>query len=207
MAQFGCIWPKGELHREDTLKAVGEDGRKIPLQSRITAYYKDGSIKWTAHTAKAKRLGERFCVERLKKGEKEVSVEHSLRLTEQKEGILVETDRISFFAGSSGEKLTSDYRVDGKCRIMAFTSVLRLERRTEEGENVSSAVTGLTGRIRKVTAEEAGPLRAVLKFGGIHKNDADEKSPSSCGSLWGRMIAVWICSIPLNMTDARRRTF
>lgn len=177
MAQFGCIWPKGELHREDALKAVGEDGRKIPLQSRITAYYKDGSIKWTAHTAKAKGLGEHFCVERLKKGEKEAAAQHSLRLTEQKNGILVETDRVSFFAGASGEKLISDYRVDGKCRIMALTSVLRLERRTWEGENVSSAVTGFTGRIQKVTAEEAGPLRAVLKFEGIHKNDAEEMIP------------------------------
>ena len=98
MAQFGCIWPKGELHREDALKAVGEDGRKIPLQSRIMAYYKDGSIKWTAHTAKAKGLGEHVCVERLKKGEKEAAAQHSLRLTEQKNGILVETDRVSFFA-------------------------------------------------------------------------------------------------------------
>ena len=60
MAQFGCIWPKGELHREDALKAVGEDGRKIPLQSRIMAYYKDGSIKWTAQYGKGERAGRAF---------------------------------------------------------------------------------------------------------------------------------------------------
>lgn len=175
MAQFGCIWPKGELHCKDAVKAVTKDGKRIPVQSRVTAYYKDGSIKWTAHTAEAKELGKCFNVEQLESQEQEAAAKHTIRITEQKNGFLVETDRISFLAESSGEKLISNYCIDGICRLSSLTSVLKLERRKEEGEEFLSSVTQLTGRIQSVTAEETGPLRAVLRFEGIHQNDMETK--------------------------------
>lgn len=177
MAQFGCIWPKGELHCKDAVKAVTKDGKRIPVQSRVTAYYKDGSIKWTAHTAEAKELGKCFNVEQLESQEQEAAAKHTIRITEQKNGFLVETDRISFLAESSGEKLISNYCIDGICRLSSLTSVLKLERRKEEGEEFLSSVTQLTGRIQSVTAEETGPLRAVLRFEGIHQNDMETKIP------------------------------
>lgn len=177
MAQFGCIWPKGELHCKDAVKAVTKDGKRIPVQSRVTAYYKDGSIKWTAHTAEAKELGKCFNVEQLESQEQEAAAKHTIRITEQKNGFLVETDRISFLAESSGEKLISDYCIDGICRLSSLTSVLKLERRKEEGGTLLSSVTQLTGRIQSVTAEETGPLRAVLRFEGIHQNDMETKIP------------------------------
>lgn len=177
MAQFGCIWPKGELHCKDAVKAVTKDGKRIPVQSRVTAYYKDGSIKWTAHTAEAKELGKCFNVEQLESQEQEAAAKNTIRITEQKNGFLVETDRISFLAESSGEKLISNYCIDGICRLSSLTSVLKLERRKEEGEEFLSSVTQLTGRIQSVTAEETGPLRAVLRFEGIHQNDMETKIP------------------------------
>lgn len=177
MAQFGCIWPKGELHCKDAVKAVTKEGKRIPVQSRATAYYKDGSIKWTAHTAEAKELGKCFSVEQLEDQEQEAAAKHTIRITEQKNGFLVETDHISFLAEASGEKLISNYCIDGICRIRSLTSVLKLERRKEEGGALLSSVTQLTGRIQSVTAEETGPLRAVLRFEGIHQNDMETKIP------------------------------
>ena len=196
MAQFGCIWPKGELHCKDAVKAVTKDGKRIPVQSRVTAYYKDGSIKWTAHTAEAKELGKCFNVEQLESQEQEAAAKNTIRITEQKNGFLVETDRISFLAESSGEKLISNYGIDGICRLSSLTSVLKLERRKEEGEEFLSSVTQLTGRIQSVTAEETGPLRAVLRFEGIHQNDMETKIPFVLRLL----VGAYDCRLDLQYT-------
>lgn len=196
MAQFGCIWPKGELHSRDAVKAVTKEGKRIPVQSRATAYYKDGSIKWTAHTAEAKELGECFSIEQLENQEQETAAKHTIRVTEQKNGFLVETDRISFLAEASGEKLISNYCIDGICRIKSLRSVLCLERRKEEGEALLSSVTQLTGRIQNVTAEETGPLRVVLRFEGIHQNDMEEKIPF----ILRLFVGAYDCRLDLQYT-------
>ena len=46
---FGCMWKQGEC-REDTTyicTAEGEDGnvQEVPVQSRVTAYWPDGTVK------------------------------------------------------------------------------------------------------------------------------------------------------------------
>ena len=55
---FGCMWQKGECTEQTAYRCVGSDGGNVPVQSRITAYWPDGSVKWTAHTAESALLGE-----------------------------------------------------------------------------------------------------------------------------------------------------
>ena len=60
---FGCMWRQGECTKETEYlcrrqAADGTGREEIPLQSRVTAYWPDGSVKWTAHTADAARLGQ-----------------------------------------------------------------------------------------------------------------------------------------------------
>ncbi|WP_148229036.1 hypothetical protein [Parasphaerochaeta coccoides] len=53
---FGCIWEQGEFPGTRDFHLRTSDGTELPVQSRITAYYPDGSVKWTAHTADAGRM-------------------------------------------------------------------------------------------------------------------------------------------------------
>ncbi|KAL1844431.1 hypothetical protein VTK73DRAFT_2568 [Phialemonium thermophilum] len=47
---FGLPWPQGKYVFEDTTFALTTDGKdQLPLQSWVTGYWRDGSIKWTAH--------------------------------------------------------------------------------------------------------------------------------------------------------------
>ena len=55
---FGCMWEKGRVKAGDTYVCKNPDGTAVPLQSRITAYWPDGSVKWSAHTADAEKLDE-----------------------------------------------------------------------------------------------------------------------------------------------------
>ena len=55
---FGCMWKQGECAVDTTYVCRTKEGMEVPMQSRITAYWPDGSVKWTAHTADAALLGE-----------------------------------------------------------------------------------------------------------------------------------------------------
>ena len=59
-AQFGSIWKKGQV-RECSFELRNRGKKRIPVQSRIAAYWPDGSIKWAAHMADSSVMGD--CVE------------------------------------------------------------------------------------------------------------------------------------------------
>lgn len=51
---FGVPWPQGQFKPDETsfsLSASGDDD--LPLQSWVTGYWRDGSIKWTGHALSA----------------------------------------------------------------------------------------------------------------------------------------------------------
>src|SRR5699024_142862 len=50
MTTFGLPWEKGKLSSHDQFQLMDQEGKILPLQSRITGYWPDGSIKWSAHT-------------------------------------------------------------------------------------------------------------------------------------------------------------
>ncbi|KAH7357175.1 hypothetical protein BKA65DRAFT_451300 [Rhexocercosporidium sp. MPI-PUGE-AT-0058] len=47
---FGMPWTRGLYHSGQNFSITGEDGRTHPLDSRETAFWPDGSLKWTAHS-------------------------------------------------------------------------------------------------------------------------------------------------------------
>ena len=48
---FGVPHSRGVLSREESLRLVDETGKAIPVQTKHTAFWPDGSVKWTAHSA------------------------------------------------------------------------------------------------------------------------------------------------------------
>jgi hypothetical protein len=47
---FGVPWPQGQVYLNDTSFAIaGGSGGDIPAQSWVTGYWRDGSVKWSAH--------------------------------------------------------------------------------------------------------------------------------------------------------------
>ena len=50
---WGQPWAQGVLNAKQALKLTNQVGQNIPLQTWPTAYWPDGSIKWTAHAVPA----------------------------------------------------------------------------------------------------------------------------------------------------------
>ena len=57
---WGCMWEKGSVQKNDFF-VVTAGNETIPSQARVTAYWPDGSIKWTAHTADSGKIGKEQC--------------------------------------------------------------------------------------------------------------------------------------------------
>ena len=48
---FGAPWARGTLKKGESLAMAADDGNAVAVQTKNTAYWPDGSIKWTAHSA------------------------------------------------------------------------------------------------------------------------------------------------------------
>lgn len=172
---FGCIWNPGEVTKNSSFMCQNETGVQVPLQSRITAYYQDGSIKWTAHTADAEKLGTTFTV--MPEEKSAVCPSQVLQIIEQENAFFISDGEVSFLAMKSGSSLIRDVRENGTVRIRSVSSVLKLESRTGSEENPAACVRTLAGEIRELSLEEKGPLQITLKFSGIHVLQEEKKIP------------------------------
>src|SRR5688572_20706472 len=46
---WGVAWPEKSLRGAPRFALTGADGSAVPVQSWATAFWPDGSVKWTAH--------------------------------------------------------------------------------------------------------------------------------------------------------------
>ncbi len=56
-ASFGAIWEKGTVQSADSFILKGENGNAVPVQSRVTAWWPDHSVKWSCHSADMALIG------------------------------------------------------------------------------------------------------------------------------------------------------
>lgn len=93
-AAFGSYWEKGEV-LENHFRLKGETGKEVPMQTKVSAWWPDGSIKWAAHTADASLLGEHAVVEALENSCKDRELAGGIQLTETEDFYQVNTGKIS----------------------------------------------------------------------------------------------------------------
>lgn len=201
---FGSVWKKGEIKKGEFL-LNNEKGERIPLQTRINAWWPDGSIKWAAHTASAEKMGE--YVEIIPVGKAAVAGEESIpedysdeteemiRIEEIKNGWQVDTGKIRLrvpFAsdlnvnktetktfGAAG-CLAEEICNDNIRRINKIFPVLLLEEK-EQGKSAyvqQSRVNEYQVIIHSVQLEEEGRLSCVFRYEGAFQNgESMEKMP------------------------------
>lgn len=171
---WGSIWKKGLVWPGQEFTVTREDGQEIPAQTRFTAYWPDGSVKWAAHTADSGKLGETVVVE---PGGNRTG--KCIEIMEKVQFWRVETGRIQMEIPKSGDAILRHLTVDGVIRADHASSVLILEQRTKTEDGAVRRQREYTGRVETVTVEEQGPIYCVIKVEGIHENSStgEKKMP------------------------------
>ncbi|HEU5077965.1 MAG TPA: Tat pathway signal sequence domain protein [Opitutaceae bacterium] len=168
---WGMPWPRG-LHARDAHFALSNgDGKSLPVQSWPLAYWPDGSLKWTAHAAVLG--GDEAASFKIEKGEPgAVASGANVRVDDSAGEVVVDTGVVECRIQKKGGELISKLSRGGKEIARGGRLVGLRQNQPEESGATKVDVIAFTGETERVTVEQAGPVRAVVKIEGQHRDDS-----------------------------------
>lgn len=165
---WGTPWAKG-LHKKGTEFTLKSNGNDVPTQTWPLAYWPDGSLKWTAHAiSKNEKLADNI---QLKVG-KPVKPTVSLKIQEGANSIKIDTGKIQCEINKKGQTLITSLQRAGQIIAQNGKLVLSVQDNVEAGETFK--IDTFEGKIDKVSVEQSGDIRAVVKIEGSHQNTSSK---------------------------------
>src|SRR6266536_366909 len=163
---WGTPWPKGAVPANQSFSLKAADGNAVPLQSWPTAYWPDGSLKWSAHAIAVDTPAESYT---LGPGTTAAPAQ-PVTVKEQTTYLDVDTGVIKARIRKSGSELISQiWR--GDVLIAQKGQLVNLKQdKIVEDEEGGSVRERFESDIQRVTVEQAGPVRAVVMIEGRHKS-------------------------------------
>ncbi|GAA1310313.1 Tat pathway signal sequence domain protein [Saccharothrix xinjiangensis] len=164
---WGVPWPKGTVPEGQSFALRTAAGRQVPVQSWATAYWPDGSLKWTAHAVGAEVPPAEQYV--LAAGTPAAPVA-AVAVRDGRDEVEVSTGVIRCAIPKKGDRLVRTL-VRGD-REIARNGRLVCLRQGEPGDDEGGSVKSerFTGRVEAVVVEQSGPVRAVVKVEGRHRH-------------------------------------
>jgi hypothetical protein len=164
---WGTPWPRGKQKTAKNFALRLNDGKLIALQSWPLAYWPDGSIKWSAHALPPDaRTGDGPFEVVAQRGatrqSANVSVEEGDAAVEVNTGVF--TCR---FARSGSQVIESIRRADREA-LRAGKLVLLCQDRAADSGDAQLTQRNFESIVEKVTVEQRGPARAVIRLEGRH---------------------------------------
>lgn len=155
---WGLPWPRGLVKKEDSFVLENERGRRFAVQSRVRAYWPDGSVKWTLHSACAQ--GERFTIN---KGT--LQAPSQLDVCDNDLELTISCDRLRVVFPKDGAAVPRIFW-KGQCLGSGGRLIVKIQSPEEDT---------YTDCADQIILEEEGPLRAVVKICGRHRNQAGKE--------------------------------
>ncbi|MCK9793469.1 Tat pathway signal sequence domain protein [Isoptericola sp. 4D.3] len=173
-ATWGVPWPRGALPGDQRFALATASGADVPVQTWTTAWWPDGSVKWTAHAVSGS--APRAESYRLTPGTP-ARGEHAITVQEDPGRIVVDTGVVQVEFGRHGDKVVRAIRRGGA--VLAKDGRLVLQRQdvadTDRGAKVG--FEEFAGTVDTVTVEQSGPVRAVVRVEGKHRKGRREWLP------------------------------
>jgi hypothetical protein len=162
---FGVPWPQGSIKGNATFSLTTE-GEHLPLQSWPLAYWPDGSLKWSgfatvvpAGLATPLTLSPRF-----------FQASGTLKVTEDGKSVVVDTGKLKCSIPlAEGARLFDSMIVEGRAIAGEAQLVCILQNGPQTDPEDSPTRERFVSLVKKVIVEQTGPVRAVVKFEGVHK--------------------------------------
>jgi hypothetical protein len=172
---FGVPWPRGAVQKDQAFSLHSGSGADLPLQSWTLAYWPDGSIKWTgfATVAGPEDAGPL----RMSAGGGGAAKRPVVKVSHSDTTVEINTGPLACVIPTWGDDLIDLLAVDGKVVARDARLVCILQDGPDGGPADSPARTKYIGRVERVTVEQTGPVRAVVKIEGRHYS-------ASSGRLW-----------------------
>ncbi|WP_323814903.1 Tat pathway signal sequence domain protein [Cellvibrio sp. NN19] len=163
---WGQPWPRGSLKPNELLHLVDANGEKQPLQTWVMATWPDGSVKWTGQaTAAGPSLGNNFRVQkgRAPKAKQFVSVK------KQNGKLAVDTGVIRCLINTQGDVILDEITRGKKTLLKNARFIGQRQTQAELEEGQALQIEHFSAQITQAEVEQSGPLRAVVKISGVHR--------------------------------------
>ena len=163
---LGLPWPRGQQPRDQGFVASDGAGKPLALQTWPLALWPDGSLKWTAHAlAAGVALGEQLSI---KPGSAAPSA-GVVKLQESADAITVDTGLIRCVLPRQGAELIRSIRRGEREILRGCKLVAQADDKPDAGQGAVTQ-TQFESSIEKLTIEQTGPVRAVVKIEGMHRS-------------------------------------
>src|SRR5215218_6979331 len=108
---WGVPWARGTVRKEQTFTLTNAEGKTIPVQTWTTAYWPDGSVKWTGFaTVSTSKENLKLTANKTKTS----SLARTLLATENAEMVTVNTGELRCTIRKTGNFLIDSLVVDGR---------------------------------------------------------------------------------------------
>jgi len=169
---WGVPWPQGAFKPKQAFRARDAAGAEVALQTWPLAYWPDGSLKWTAHAVGAGEVGQKLTIEPGKGAAPAAGV----RVTETAAAVEVSTGPATWRFPRDGSALIASATRGGREVLRNVRLVLQ----TQDAPEIETTAVGrktFESVLDKVTVEQSGPVRAVIRVEGRHRNGARTWAP------------------------------
>src|SRR6187455_1691689 len=173
---WGTPWPRGKQREGKNFALRGADQKLLPLQSWPLAYWPDGSIKWSAHAlapGDAPVNGPFEVIPRPNATKPAASV--SVKETDG--AIEVDTGQFVCRFARQGSNIIDSITRGGREALRDGRLVLLRQDRAASADDAQVRQEKFEGLLTKVTVEQNGPARAVVRLEGKHSNGTRQWLP------------------------------
>lgn len=168
---WGVPWKKGTLKTETEFSLKNDKGDQFPVQSWVTAYWPDGSVKWTAHAAMLE--GKNFVLEPSSGSESK-----GIEIKESEKEISINTKYLELKLNKQGSYFLESLKRNGKIIAEQGKLVLITQDQPDSYESGNIHKTAYASVIKHIEVEKQGPVRTVVKVEGTHRSqDGKELIP------------------------------
>lgn len=163
---FGVPFKKGAWRRGDALATKAADGAAVPTQTWPLAVWPDGSVKWLGVAVS----GGPELVGPLQLGKGTAALPAvPLTATQDAGGVTINTGVLQCRVAANGKNLVESMTIDGRVVARDGHLVAMTEDRADYVATGAVREERFASEIGKVTLEQAGPVRAVVKVEGMHR--------------------------------------
>ncbi|MFF4250059.1 Tat pathway signal sequence domain protein [Streptomyces sp. NPDC001663] len=162
-ATWGVPWARGAHRPEQRFRLASADGADVPVQTWITGYWPDGSVKWTAHAIAPdapKASAYRLTAGTPATPARKVTVTRSAGRVEVSTGVIT-----AVFGAKGSDTVVRSVR-RGTVEIARAGQLVAVR---QESVREGADVEQFAGRVEKVEVEQDGPVRAVVRVEGRHR--------------------------------------
>lgn len=163
---FGVPFPRGAVQKSQAFSLTSADGKALPTQTWPLAYWPDGTLKWigvatVAGPGSASEL-------QLSPVAAAPAVAAAINVRKSDTTFLIDTGRVKAVIPMHGSNLIDRITVDDR-EVARAGRLVGIVQDGPDGDATASPAREAYGtRVDRVTLEQSGPVRAVVKIEGMH---------------------------------------